>query len=362
MMITSKLKTFGASVAVIMLSNGSLAHAEDLDEPVHSLRMATSSPGGPLLNNGAQAFADKVAEYSNGRIEVEVFVGGTLGNALRVSETVRNGVADMGHTWMGYDWGRDFTTVLFAGYPGSMDDLRKIHWLYEGGGVELQREFREEQFGLVSFPLFMRTAEVFMHSRKPVRTLEDMQGLRLRTAGAWLEMSDELGAAPVTTAGGDVFPMLERGAIDAVEWGSPWENVSPGFYRVAKYVIVPGVHQPVAPFELVINPRVWEGFSERDRWAVEEAAKVTTIESWLRVGNEDIQAMEHFKENGNEIIELDLEVQEAVHKIANEWADGKSEDNEWFARVLEHQRDFMRSWQGAASFRTVESNPIQFAD
>ena len=79
-------------------------------------------------------------------------------------------------------------------------------------------------------PLFARTAEAFLHSRKPVRTMEDLKGLKLRTAGAWLEISKSLGAASVTTPGPETYPMLERGAIDATEWGTlvrTWRDRSP---------------------------------------------------------------------------------------------------------------------------------------
>ena len=100
---------------------------------------------------------------------------------------------------MGYDWGKDPTTVLFGGYAGRFDTERMLHWMYEAGGAELQRQYRDETDGIVSMPLFIRTAEVFLHSRKPVKTLADLKGLKLRTAGAWLEMAKDLGAAPVTT-------------------------------------------------------------------------------------------------------------------------------------------------------------------
>ena len=70
---------------------------------------------------GAKQFAKNVNFLSGGRIEIEVFTGGTLGSALKVSETVRNGIAQVGHTWMGYDWGKDKTTVVFGGFAGSMD-------------------------------------------------------------------------------------------------------------------------------------------------------------------------------------------------------------------------------------------------
>ena len=185
------------------------------------------------MDIGSKAFAEKMEQLSGGRFKIQVFPGGALGNALKVPETVKNGVAECGHTWMGYDWGKDPTTVLFGGYAGSFDSERMLHWLYQAGGVEMQRQFREETEGVISFPLGIRTAEAFLHSRKPVKTLDDLKGLKLRTAGAWLEMAKDLGAAPVTTAGGDVYPMLERGAIDATEWGTMYENISMGFHKIA---------------------------------------------------------------------------------------------------------------------------------
>ena len=160
-------------------------------------------------------------------------------------------------------------------------------------------------------PLFARTAEAFLHSRKPVRTMEDLKGLKLRTAGAWLEISKSLGAASVTTPGPETYPMLERGAIDATEWGTLYENISMGFHKIAKYVIIPGVHQPSAPFELCVNKAAWGKLSDRDKKIVEFAAKQVTLESWMRVGAEDAKALKFFREQGNEIIELSPEVQKA---------------------------------------------------
>jgi len=184
-----------------------------------------------------------------------------------------------------------------------------LHWIYQAGGLELWRQFNDEVFGVVSMPLFIRTAEAFLHSRKPVRTLTDLKGLKLRTAGAWLDISKDLGAAPVTTPGGEVFAALERGTIDATEWGTLYENMTTGFHKVAKYVIIPGVHQPTAPFELVINKKAWEALSKADQDMVSMAAKMITLESWLIVGQEDAKALEFYKQAGNEIIVLDAEVQ-----------------------------------------------------
>jgi TRAP-type mannitol/chloroaromatic compound transport system substrate-binding protein len=323
--------------------------------PTYNWKMATGWAGGPLMDIGAKAFAERMDQFSGGRFKIQTFPGGALGNALKVPETVKNGVAECGHTWMGYDWGKDPTTVVFGGYAGSMDSERMLHWLYGAGGDALQRQYRDEKEGIVSFPLFIRTAEAFLHSRKPVKNLNDLKGLKLRTAGAWLEMAKDLGAAPVTTAGGDVYPMLERGAIDATEWGTLWENISPGFHKVAKYVIIPGVHQPVAPFELCINKEAWAKVTPADQRLVEQVAKLVTYDTWIRIGVEDAKALDFYKKAGNEIIELDVEVQRQARKIGREWAAKTAKDNPWFAKVLKSQEDFEKSWDGAEGWRTIRT-------
>jgi len=203
-------------------------------------------------------------------------------------------------------------------------------------------------------PLFVRTAEVFLHSRKPVRTLADLQGLKLRTAGAWLEISKGMGAAPVTTPGGEVYTALERGTIDATEWGTLWENISPGFDKVTKYVIIPGVHQPTAPFELVINKNAWNKLSDGDKQLIKDAAFITTMDSWLTIGDEDAKALEYFKSKGNEIIELDAEVQYAGREAGLKWADGVAKENAYFKKILDHQNEYFSRWKDSGKYRNVK--------
>jgi TRAP-type mannitol/chloroaromatic compound transport system substrate-binding protein len=342
-------KLLATIVATLLIFSSSVFAADK-----HKFKMATSWGGGPLMEIGAKAFAENVKRMSNGRIQIEVFPSGTLGPGLKVSETVKNGVADMGHTWIGYDWGKDKTAVLFGGYAGSSDTEKMLHWLYRAGGAELQREFRDQKFGLISMPLFVRTSEVFLHSRKPVKTLKDLQGLKLRTAGAWLEISKGMGASPVTMPGGEVYTALERGTIDATEWGTLYENKSPGFHKVTKYVIIPGVHQPTAPFELLINKKAWGKLSSEDKKLVEDAAFMTTMNSWLTIGDEDAKALEFFKSKGNEIIELAPEVQYEGREAGVKWAEGVAKDNAYFKKILDHQLAYFELWKDSSKYRNVK--------
>lgn len=324
--------------------------------PSYNWKMATGWPGGPLMDDGSKMFAERMGQLSGGRFKIQTFPGGALGNALKVPETVKNGLAECGNTWMGYDWGKDPTTVLFGGYAGSFDSERMLHWLYRGGGAELQRKFREETEGIISLPLLIRTAEVFVHSRRPVKSLADLKGLKLRTAGAWLEMSRELGAAPVTTSGADVYPMLERGAIDATEWGTMYENISPGFYKVAKYMSYPGVHQPTAPFELVINKEIWDKMPPADHVLVELVARLVTFDFWTKIGAEDAKALDFYVKQGVEVTKLDDDVQFAARKIGLAWAEKIANEGKfkWFAEVHKSQKEFDKAWLNADDWRKVK--------
>ena len=338
-----------AAISALALTAAQSASAES------KWKMAASWGGGPLMKIGAEAAAKKIDFLTEGRVKVRVFPSGQLSKGLEVRSAVAKGVAEAGHTWMGYDWGKDKTTVLFGGYAGSMDSERMLHWIYEGGGLEMWQEFNKERFGLVSFPCFTRTAEAFLHSRKAVKTLDDLKGLKFRTAGAWLAISKGLGAAPVTMPGGEVYTSLERGAIDATEWGTLYENISSGFHKIAKYVVIPGIHQPTAPFELVINQKAWDKLSDRDKQLVALAAKTVTFESWTRIGHEDAKALDFFKKQGNEIIVLDAAVQRQAKKLAIAWAKEQAKDNPWFDKVLKSQLAFEKLWRQATHYRNVIS-------
>lgn len=305
------------------------------------------------MDVGSVPLARKLDFLTEGRVKIEIFPAGKLGDPFKVPETIRRGEAQAGHTWMGLDWEADPTVVLFAGFAGSMDSEQMLHWLYEGGGSDLWRAFRKERFGLESMPAFLRTAEVFLHSRRSVRSLQDFKGLKIRTSGAWLAIAKKLGAETVSMPGGEVHAALARGDIDASEWGTLWENVFLGVERITSYVIVPGVHQPVAPFELLIDPAAWERLSARDRALVEMIAKQVTFESWTRIGQEDAKALKHYLGAGNRIVDLEPAFQRKVRELARTWAEEQAATNRWFARVWASQKDFEALWKEAPRYRRL---------
>ena len=315
-------------------------------------KMATSWPSGiPLYTDGADAFAKKVDAMSDGRLKIRVTAAGTLCGPLETTEAVANGVVDLAHSWPGYDVGRDPTACLFGGYAGGMESVAMMHWLYYGGGAKLWADWAMDVFGVVAFPMGNRPPEAFAHSHKPIRSLADLNGIKFRTVGAWAQILPKLGASVVSMAGNEVFPALERKVIDATEWATPGENIISGFHEVAKYVIVPGVHQPSAPFNLYINKDKWAALPKDLQEIVATAAEEITFSLWMKIGRLDMDAMEVFKKQGNEVIFLDAETQKKAHELGQEWAHEHAAKNDWFKKVFDSQVTFEKQWDSVGKIR-----------
>jgi TRAP-type mannitol/chloroaromatic compound transport system substrate-binding protein len=318
-----------------------------------SLRTATSWPGGVHLEQFAQGFAKQAEALTGGKVKFQVFPAGTIGSPLKITESVQKKVAPAGHTWPGYDWGIDKTAAIFGGYVGSPPAEALLHWIYVGGGMQLWQQWRLEKFNIVALPCGSHSDEIHMHSRKPIRTIEDLKGLKLRTSGAWAEIANNLGASTVILAGGEVYPALERGVVDAIEWATPGINIGLGFHKVAKYIILPGVHQPGAVLECQFDKAQWDKFDAATKKQLEAAAKLSTIESWMNINMMDAEALEKLKAEGVEIIRVDQSYIDGVAKATREWEDKYiAAEGGWFKKVVESQRAFMAKWKTSSQYRS----------
>lgn len=314
-------------------------------------KMATPVPAGTLMYEYFTVlFTKHVKNLSNGRLIINPYAGGALGPALKVPESVKNGVAECGSTTPVYEVAQDPTSVLFGGYPGSMSDEQYFVWLYENGGEELKGKWRKEKSGVIGMTLGAGTTEI-IHSHKPIRTLKDLQGLKMRTTGVWAELLPSLGASAVTLPASEVYPALEKKIVDAIEYADPGNNFPIGFHQIAKYIIVPGVHQPAWPWDLLINIQAWEKLPDDLKTIVKDAAKLTTFESWLVHIDRSTKAMVEFRKSGNEIIQLSDEVLQKVSILADNWAQVRAAKNPWFKQVYENQKAFRENWKNASYIR-----------
>ena len=314
------------------------------------LSMATPWPGGQWIESMERMSAN-IAFLTDGEVEIEVLAGGAIGSALKVTEAVSKGLAEAGHNWAGYDWGIDTASVLFSGYAGSPSAEIMQHWLSFGGGTELLREWRMEEFDVVALPCGMAPAEVGMISTKRIQTLADFEGVKMRTSGAWAEIGAGLGMSTVSMAGSEIYPALERGVIDALEWGTLSANARAGFHEIAKFNIFPALHQPSVVVECLFNKDVWERLGERNQKIIELAAALELRVSYEQRGQDDADSYQTYVDAGVEFVVLDDEVVQKADELTATWSDEHAESNPWFKRVLEHQREYAKNWVKADVYR-----------
>jgi TRAP-type mannitol/chloroaromatic compound transport system substrate-binding protein len=348
-----KSRSFSAAAALASLAIGLALPLQDAKaQNKMELNMATPWAGGHWLDLGAKGFADLVGTLTEGRIKINVFPAGALGPALKVTETVQKGVADVGHNWPGYDWAIDRTGAIFGGWSGGPNPEEFMLWLLNGDGTDLWKKWRQEKSDVVIVPCGILESEIFMHSHRPVRTPDDMKGLKLRTSAAWAEIAPMLGASTVVMPGSEVFGALERKVVDAIEWGGPGINLSEGFHKIAKYIVLPGLHQPSGAHECMFNKNVWAKIGERDKRLIELAGRMMLLNTYLGYAKDDVDAFKKMTENKNvEIIRIDKSLVDAAVKASNEWAAKQAAGNEWFKRAYENQTGFLKDVSSMAKFR-----------
>ncbi|MDZ7761960.1 MAG: TRAP transporter substrate-binding protein DctP [Desulfovermiculus sp.] len=308
-------------------------------------RGQSSYPAGlPQLYAPAERFAEVVKELTDGELIIQMQPAGSIVPPKQVFDAVRTGVLDVGCTWAGWWIGKFPASVLFANsYPNGMQMQEMLSWIYHGGGLELWNEMYEGKNIVVLPPYGMLWSENFAWSRKPINSLEDFQGLKFRTVGVWGKCLERLGARVVSLAGGEVYPALERGVIDAAEFATPAIDRKLGFEDICSYLKVPGIHEPSAPLETLVNEKSWNELPDHLKSKVEYALKISSFEAINEAMKQDAEAMEYFMNSPKvEVSKLSPEMIEEIKKIGQEEMDKMARDDEFFAKVLESQRSFRK--------------------
>ena len=143
-------------------------------------------------------------------------------------------------------------------------------WMYHGGGLELMREFFKD-YNIINFPAGNTGAQMGGWFRKEIKTVADLKGLKFRIGGFAGQVLQKLGVVPQQIPGGDIYPALEKGTIDAAEWVGPYDDEKLGFYKVAKYYYYPGWWEGGPELDLMVNTKAWADLP-KDYQAILEAA------------------------------------------------------------------------------------------
>ena len=209
-------------------------------QPKLTWRCTSSFPKAlDTIYGGAETFAKYVSEATEGNWTIQNFAAGEIVPGLQAADAAAAGTVELCHTASYYYWGKDPTYALGTAVPFGLNNRQMNAWLYSGGGNELLNEFYATQ-SLYGLPAGNTGVQMGGWFRKEINTVADMQGLKMRIGGMGGKIIEKIGVVPQQIAGGDIYPALEKGTIDASEWVGPYDDEKLGFYKVAQYYYYPG--------------------------------------------------------------------------------------------------------------------------
>ncbi|MCH2169819.1 TRAP transporter substrate-binding protein [Myxococcota bacterium] len=293
----------------------------------------------PALGDNPLWVAERIAEASGGRIQIEPFEPGEVVPTFSIVDAVRDGKVEAGYTWLGYDQGKLPASVLFGAVPFGFEPWAYAAWWYEAGGRELAEEIYGE-LGVQPILCGLIGPETAGWFRTQVDGAEDVQGLKIRFAGLGGKVIQRLGASVTLLPGGEIFQALEKGAIDATEYSLPNVDERLGFDRVASFNYFPGWHQPFTAAHLVVGERAWEALDLPDQVLVELACTAGVIRNLSKAEALQGPVLAGFEGKGvvTETLPTDLLAQ--LRNVSDEILAEEAAADMDFARVLAAQREF----------------------
>jgi len=265
-------------LALVMLAggNGALAAKE---KPVLLKVPVCFSTELPALGSAIAWMAKHIKLASAGSVQMKIYEPGKLVAPFEILEAVSKGKINAGYATAGYWAGKIPAAPLFGAVPFGPEAPEYLAWLWYGDGMKLYQEMYD-QAGynvkvLVAAVIAPETSGWF---KEPVNKPADLKGMRMRFYGLGGKVMQKMGVQTSLLPAGEIFPALEKKAIDATEFSMPAIDKRLGFYKIAKYNYYPGWHQQATVFELLINKDAWKAMSEHQQMVIEMMCKATVAD------------------------------------------------------------------------------------
>jgi TRAP-type mannitol/chloroaromatic compound transport system substrate-binding protein len=308
-------QVIGAAAAGAALASTAPAIAQERME----WKMVTSWPKGlPGLDTGARRLADRITQLSGGRLGVTVYSAGELVPALQCFDAVAAGTAEMGHDASYYHLSKSPACGFFTAVPFGLLAQELNAWIYFGGGQELWDELYAP-FGIKPFLAGNTGSQMGGWFRKEINSIADLQGLKFRMPGQGGQVLTKLGVTVVTLPGGEIFANLQSGAIDGTEWVGPYNDLSLGFYQVAKLYYWPGFHEPGSGLECMVNKAKYDALPDDLKQVIQMACSAENDVMLAEFNGRNSPALAALvREHGVELKQFPKDVLEAYGKASGD--------------------------------------------
>jgi TRAP-type mannitol/chloroaromatic compound transport system substrate-binding protein len=330
------LKTAGVGAAAAVVAKPALSQAM----PALKWRLTSSFPKSlDTLYGASEVFTKAVAEASDNKFQIQVFAAGEIVPGLAAADAVQNGAVEMCHTASYYYFGKDPTFAFGTSVPFGLNARMQNAWMYFGGAMDLMNDFYKK-FNIYAIPAGNTGAQMGGWFRKEIQNVSDFNGLKMRIGGFAGVVLQKLGAVPQQIAGGDLYPALEKGTIDAAEWVGPYDDEKLGLYKVAQYYYYPSWWEGCGMVHNFININKWNELSGPYQSIVRTASALANEWMLAKYDANNPAALKRLVLNGAQLRPFNQAVLEASYKAANEIYAGTSAKNADFKKLYDNMVAF----------------------
>ncbi len=330
------LKSAGVGAAAVAVASPAIAQSA----PELKWRLTSSFPKSlDTIYGAAEVFAKAVAEATDNKFQIQVFAAGEIVPGLSAADAVQNGTVEMCHTASYYYFGKDPTFAFATAVPFGLNTRMQNAWMFFGGAQDLMNDFYKK-FNIYAIPAGNTGAQMGGWFRKEIKDVGELNGLKMRIGGFAGTVLQKLGAVPQQIAGGDIYPALEKGTIDAAEWVGPYDDEKLGFYKVAKYYYYPGWWEGSAMLHNFFNIDKWNALPAGYKSILRSASAVANEWMVAKYDAANPAALRRLVAGGAEMRPFTQPVLEACYKASNEIYAETSAKNPEFKKVYESMAAF----------------------
>ena len=337
------------SVGVGMVAAPAFAQSS----PTVRWRMSTIWPKSlDTMYGSAEELCKHVTQMSDGKFEIRCFPAGEIVPPMQSLDAVGNGTVECNHVLSSFFIGKNTALAFDSGLSYGLNARQHNAWVQYGGGMALLREVYKK-YNIVNFVCGNVGVQMGGWFRKEIKSLEDLKGLKMRIGGIGGMVLSKLGAIPQQIPAGDIYPSLEKGAIDAAEWIGPQDDLRLGLNKVAPYYYAPGWFEGSASITTHVNDKAWEALPPAYQAIFEAACNEQTMKMLARYDAANPDALKKLVAAGAKVGYFPRDVMDATYKASQElWGElsGKNPD---FAKIYPAWKQFQQDQAGW--FRVAES-------
>ncbi|WP_459614516.1 TRAP transporter substrate-binding protein [Bordetella sp. 2513F-2] len=304
-----KKATLGAAAGGATLAAPAFAQ----DSPTLNWRLASSFPrSADAIFTGGENLARYVGEATGGKFNIRAFPAGEIVPALQVLDAVENATIECGHTASYYYFGKDPALCFDGAVPFGLNTRQMNAWMRHGDGLKLTRELFKK-YNVVNFPCGYSGTQMGGWFRNEIKSVDDLKGLKFRASAFAGAVLSRLGVVPQQIAGGDIYPALEKGTIDAAEWIGPYDDEKLGFHKVAKNYYFPGWWEGTLQVSLYVNEKAYNDLPKHYQAVLAQAAAAATNDMIAKYDAENPAALRRLVSQGAQLKAFPKSVMDACY-------------------------------------------------